>query len=69
MFHFASKDKIIPDAAVAAVRHAFAGRSDAVIESHRDIDHRFNCWDRASDNQQAAALAHGMTLTVIANAL
>jgi carboxymethylenebutenolidase len=69
LFHFASKDRIISESAVTAVRNTFAGRPDAAVELHRDVDHGFNCWDRASYNQKAAALAHGMTLTFIARQL
>jgi carboxymethylenebutenolidase len=62
LFHYGELDAHIPATAVAAVKAAFAGRSEAKVEVYPGADHGFNCWGRAMYNQGAAALAHGRTL-------
>lgn len=69
LFHFAEKDSYIPLAAVQSVRDAFQGRDNVMIEQYRDVDHGFNCWDRAMYDQRAAALARGRTLAFLATNL
>jgi carboxymethylenebutenolidase len=69
MFHFAQNDKVISQEAVAAVKTAFAGRTNATIEVYPNVDHGFNCWERPSYNQKAAALAHGRSLSFLSTAL
>ena len=40
-----------------------------VVPRHPGAEHGFNCTDRASYNQRASALAHGRTLTFLAEHL
>lgn len=69
LFHFAEKDGFIPLAAVDAVRKTFAGRDNVMLEVYAGVDHGFNCWDRSSYDQTAAALARGRTLAFLATNL
>jgi carboxymethylenebutenolidase len=54
---------------VGHVQERFAGRGDAEFHIYANADHGFNCTDRASYNQHAAALAHGRTLTFLGERL
>ena len=58
-----------PAGYVAAIKAAFAGRSNAVLLDYPGVDHGFNCWGRPRYNQQAAALAHGLTLEFLSQHL
>ncbi|MGS0892646.1 dienelactone hydrolase family protein [Burkholderia stagnalis] len=69
LFHYAENDHGIPLTAVEQVKAAFAGRHDAAFHVYPGAEHGFNCTDRASYNQRAAALAHGRTLTFLAEHL
>ncbi|MBY4833745.1 dienelactone hydrolase family protein [Burkholderia dolosa] len=69
LFHYAGNDHAIPPDAVDRVKAAFAGRDNALFHLYADAEHGFNCPDRASYNQRAAALAHGRTLTFVAEQL
>ncbi|AOI77367.1 dienelactone hydrolase family protein [Burkholderia sp. NRF60-BP8] len=69
LFHYAENDHAIPLTAVDQVKAAFAGHSDASFHVYPGAEHGFNCTDRASYNQRAAALAHGRTLTFLAEHL
>ena len=69
MFHFAQNDDHISMDAVAAVKKAFAGKSNATVEVYPAVDHGFNCWGRPSYHQSTAALAHGRSLSLLATAL
>ncbi|KVN23617.1 carboxymethylenebutenolidase [Burkholderia pyrrocinia] len=69
LFHYAENDHGIPLAAVDQVKAAFAGRDNAAFHLYAGAEHGFNCTDRASYNQRAAALAHGRTLTFLAEQL
>ncbi|KVH62355.1 carboxymethylenebutenolidase [Burkholderia sp. MSMB1072] len=69
LFHYAENDHGIPLTAVDQVKAAFAGHSDASFHVYPGAEHGFNCSDRASYNQRAAALAHGRTLTFLAEHL
>lgn len=69
LFHHAGQDSLIPQDAVAAIKAAFAGRSNAVLLDYPGVDHGFNCWGRPRYNQQAAALAHGLTLEFLSQHL
>ncbi|MBK4734610.1 dienelactone hydrolase family protein [Noviherbaspirillum pedocola] len=69
LMHFAEKDHFIPASAVEAVKAAFANAKNAVIETYPDVDHGFNCWQRPSYNQKAAAVAHGMSLSFLGKVL
>lgn len=62
LFHYGALDKHIPATAVAAVRMAFQGRTNAQFHVYEDADHGFNCWGRPMYNQRASAIAHGRTL-------
>jgi carboxymethylenebutenolidase len=68
-FHYAELDQGIPLDAVGQVKERFAGRDDAEFHLYPNADHGFNCPDRASYNQHAAALAHGRTLTFLGERL
>ncbi|MGU7769459.1 dienelactone hydrolase family protein [Burkholderia sp. MR1-5-21] len=69
LFHYAENDHGIPLAAVEQVKAAFAGRDNAGFHLYPGAEHGFNCTERASYNQRAAALAHGRTLTFLAEHL
>ncbi|KVV47206.1 carboxymethylenebutenolidase [Burkholderia ubonensis] len=69
LFHYAENDHAIPPAAVDQVKAAFAGRDNAAFHLYPGAEHGFNCAERASYNQRAAALAHGRTLTFLAEQL
>lgn len=66
LFHYAGLDKLIPAEAVAAVKRAFAGRTNALFHDYPDSDHGFNCWGRPAYHQKNAALAHGRSLEFLA---
>ena len=69
LFHHAEQDALIPPDMVAAIKAAFAGRSNAVFADYPGVGHGFNCWGRPNYDQQAAALAHGRTLEFLARHL
>jgi carboxymethylenebutenolidase len=70
LFHYASNDNHITQDKVAAVKAAFAGKTNATFFNYPGADHGFNCWGRpAMYNQRAAALAAGRTLTFLAEHL
>nr|WP_249184960.1 dienelactone hydrolase family protein [Burkholderia cenocepacia] len=69
LFHYAGNDHGIPLTAVDQVKAAFAGHGHASFHVYPGAEHGFNCTDRASYNQRAAALAHGRTLTFLAEHL
>ncbi|AOI69128.1 carboxymethylenebutenolidase [Burkholderia ubonensis] len=69
LFHYAENDHAIPLAAVDQVKAAFAGRDNAAFHLYPGAEHGFNCAERASYHQRAAALAHGRTLTFLAEQL
>ncbi len=62
LFHYAEQDQGIPPEAVEQVKERFAERSNAEFYQYRNAEHGFNCSERSSYNQRAAALAHGRTL-------
>ncbi|WP_153098881.1 dienelactone hydrolase family protein [Paraburkholderia hayleyella] len=64
-FHYAELDTGIPLSAVSQVKECFTGHRAAEFHLYPNADHGFNCTDRASYNQHAAALAHGRTLTFL----
>jgi carboxymethylenebutenolidase len=51
------------------VKAKFANRGNATFHLYRGAEHGFNCTDRASYNQHAAALARGRTLMFLAEHL
>ncbi len=67
-FHYAGHDDHIPPAAVDAVRAAFADRPAEVL-TYADAHHGFNCWARGSYSPASSALAHGRSLSFLAQAL
>lgn len=69
LFHHAELDSLIPQDAVAAIKAAFAGQSNAVFLDYPGVDHGFNCWGRPRYDQKAAALAHGLTLEFLSQHL
>lgn len=69
LFHYAGLDKLIPQAAVAAVKAKFASGTNATFFDYPDSDHGFNCWGRPAYHQKNAALARGRTLQFLAENL
>jgi carboxymethylenebutenolidase len=69
LFHYGENDHAIPLPAVEVVKSAFAGRHNASFYLYSGAEHGFSCTDRASYNQRAAALAHGRSLTFLAEHL
>lgn len=69
LFHYAENDHGIPLSAVEQVEARFAGLRNATFHVYPGAEHGFNCPDRASYNQRAAALAHGRTLIFLAEHL
>jgi len=70
LFHYAADDQHIPHSAVAAVKQAFSGKSNAHFFDYPGVGHGFNCWGRqAAYNQSAASLATGRTLCFLAEQL
>lgn len=69
LFHYAALDGYIPATAVANVKKAFEGRSNAQFHVYEGVDHGFNCWGRPMYQQRAAALARGRTLAWLSEQL
>jgi|SRR5690554_2544093 len=69
LFHYAGLDKMIPEEAVAKVKARFADQYSAMFYDYPEVDHGFNCWGRPAYNQRASALAHGRTLSFLAEHL
>ena len=69
LFHYAELDHGIPLSAVGQVKERFAGRPNAEFHLYPNADHGFNCSVRPSYNQHASALAHGRTLSFLAEHL
>ena len=69
LFHYGELDAHIPLSDVGQIQERFAGRTDAEFHIYANADHGFNCSDRASYNQRAAALAHGRTLSFLGERL
>jgi carboxymethylenebutenolidase len=69
LFQYAEKDGHIPLAAVEQVKAAFKGRDNAQFHLYPGADHGFNCWDRGTYQQNAAALAFGRSLQFLAQNL
>jgi len=67
-FHHAGIDDAIPPTAVAAVQAAMAGKS-AEFHLYPEARHGFNCWARGAHHPASAALAHGRTLSFLAQRL
>jgi carboxymethylenebutenolidase len=66
LLHFGGKDQMIPAEAIESIRAALAGNPRARVEVYPDADHGFNCWERGSYHQPAAALALGRSLEFLA---
>jgi carboxymethylenebutenolidase len=69
LFHYAEQDANIPLSAVGQVKERFTGRDNAQFHLYSGAHHGFNCPHRATYQQRAAALAHGRTLTFLAEHL
>lgn len=69
LFHYAGQDQLIPAQAVADVKAALSGNSDARFFDYPDANHGFNCWGRPMYDQKAAALARGRTLRFLSENL
>lgn len=57
--HFADKDHYISAEAVAKIREAVRDKQNVTIHTYPDVDHGFNCDQRATYNRKAAMLAYG----------
>lgn len=66
-FHYAEKDDNILPVAVERVRAAMGERAQVFV--YEGATHGFNCWDRVSYNPRSAALAHGRSLSFLAQQL
>lgn len=64
--HYAEVDDSIPMTAVQAVRHALPA---AELHVYAGAWHGFNCWARAAYHAPSAALAHGRSLSFLAQNL
>lgn len=70
LFHHGNDDDHITPDKVNAIKHAFAGKNNASFFDYAGVGHAFNSWGRpAAYNQHASALAHGRTLTFLAEHL
>ncbi len=67
-FHYAEQDDNIPLDAVESVRAAMAGKG-AEMHIYPGAHHGFNCWARGSYHAPSAALAHGRSLSFLAQHL
>jgi carboxymethylenebutenolidase len=67
-FHYADMDDHIPPDAVESVRAAMAGKN-AEVHVYPGAQHGFNCWARGSYHAPSAALAHGRSLSFLAQHL
>jgi carboxymethylenebutenolidase len=67
-FHYAEQDDNIPLDAVERVRAAMAGKG-ADVHVYPGAHHGFNCWARGSYHAPSAALAHGRSLSFLAQHL
>ena len=67
-FHYAEIDANIPLDAVERVRAAMAGKASE-LHIYPGAHHGFNCWARGSYDASSAALAHGRSITFLAQAL
>ncbi|MBV8046513.1 MAG: dienelactone hydrolase family protein [Paludibacterium sp.] len=69
LFHHGSRDAHITPEQVAAIKAAFAGKSNAQFFDYAEGEHGFNCWGRPAYRQREAALAQGRTLQFLAQHL
>jgi carboxymethylenebutenolidase len=67
-FHYAEVDDNIPLDAVERVRAAMGG-TGAEVHIYPGAHHGFNCWARGSYDAASAALAHGRSLSFLAQHL
>lgn len=69
LLQFAAKDGFIPPEAIAAVQTAFAGKAQAEVVVHPNVDHGFNCWRRPSWDAGTAVRARGLSLSHLGKTL
>ena len=62
LFHFASDDEHISTQTVKKIRMSLSGKDNCRVIVHKNSGHGFNCWNRDSWNQSAAATARGQSL-------
>ena len=62
LFHFADDDEHISAQTVKKIKMSLSGKSNCRVVVHKNSGHGFNCWDRDSWNQSAAATARGQSL-------
>ena len=62
LFHFADDDEHISNQTVKKVKMSLSGKDNCRVIVHKNSGHGFNCWDRDSWNQSAAATARGQSL-------
>jgi carboxymethylenebutenolidase len=69
LFHFGVQDPLIPPAAVAQIRAAFAGRSQAKVYDYPDVGHGFYLVGRPSLHPLSSQLAHSRTIALLRRVL
>ena len=62
LFHFASNDEHISTQTVNKIKMSLSGKDNCRVVVHKNSGHGFNCWERDSWNQSAAATARGQSL-------
>ena len=62
LFHFAGDDEHISTQTVKKIKMSLSGKDNCRVIVHKNSSHGFNCWDRDSWNQSAAATARGQSL-------
>jgi carboxymethylenebutenolidase len=62
LFHFAGDDEHISTQTVKKIKMSLSGKDNCRVVVHKNSGHGFNCWDRDSWNQSAAATARGQSL-------
>ena len=62
LFHFASDDEHISTQTVKKIKMSLSGKDNCRVVVHKNSGHGFNCWERDSWNQSAAATARGQSL-------
>jgi len=69
LFHFASNDEHISTRTVNKIKMSLSGKDNCRVVVHKNSGHGFNCWDRDSWNQSAAATARGQSLVHLMESL
>ena len=62
LLHFAGNDEHISTQTVNKIKMSLSGKDNCRVVVHKNSGHGFNCWERDSWNQSAAATARGQSL-------